>query len=332
MLTIEQIINIVNSLVDIDLKSDNYLILFYGSASTAEYRFCKKIVIKLESYSGECYILKGYIGDATSTVLERQLLFSELLREKNINTPHHYRLNSNFQYVVKGNDQNIIVTLEDFIPGHSLEISEDTISTYTLLMAKTHIVSEESSFKIGLPAKWYNFSQKNEVIRFDRFLKLRDVDYLNKHKDLFEKIVRKSKKITSIINGLMCRLPRVAVHGDFAQSNIIIDENGLQYYVIDFDQASDCNLISDFVLQSSLWIETIEVQSNDSFFKTADHLLKTYSSVRNISKTEEELAMLMYKMSRAFFYKKVKLIESNAIGAIDAYRELLEQTDNSLTI
>lgn len=332
MLTVEQIIYTVNSLLDINLKSDNYLILFYGSASTAECRSCKKIVIKLESYGGKCYILKGYTGAAASTVFERQLLFSELLRVKSINTPHHYRLNSNFQYIVNGNDQNIIISLEDFIPGNSVEITKDTISTYTVLMAKTHAVSEESSFKIGQPAKWYNFSQKNEVIRYDRFLKMRDINYINKHKGIFDKIVRKSEIITSMINELMCQLPQVAVHGDFTQSNIIIDENSLQYYVIDFDQASDCNLISDFVLQSSLWIETIDVQSNDSFFKMADYLLKTYSSVRNISKTEDELAMLMYKMSRAFFYKKVKLIESNTIGSTDAYRELLEQMDTSLTI
>lgn len=321
MLTVEQIIYTVNRLVDIDLKSNNYFILFYGSTSTAEYRFCKKIVIKLESNSGRYYILKGYIGAAASTVFERQLLFSEFLREKNINTPHHYRLNSNFQYIVIGDEQNIIVTLEDFIPGDSAEITKDTINTYTLLMAKTHIVSEESSFKIGQPARWYNFSQKNEVIRFDRFLKMRDIDCLNKHKDLFDRIVRKSEKITSMINELICRLPQVAVHGDFTQSNIIIDKNSLRYYVIDFDQASDCNLISDFVLQSSMWIETIDGQNNDSFFKMADQLMKTYSSVRNISKTEDELAMLMYKMSRAFFYKKVKLIESNTIGSIDAYTD-----------
>lgn len=332
MLTVEQIIYTVNSLVDIDLKSDNYLILFYGSASTAECRFCKKIVIKLESYGGKCYILKGYIGAAASTVFERQLLFSELLRVKNINTPHHYSLNSNFQYIVNGDDQNIIVTLEDFIPGNSVEITKDTISAYTVLMAKTHIVSEESSFKIGQPAKWYNFSQKNEVIRFDRFLKMRDINYINKHKDLFDKIVRKSEKITSMINELMCQLPQVAVHGDFTQSNIIIDENSLQYYVIDFDQASDCNLISDFVLQSSLWIERVDIQNNYNFFNMAERLLNTYCSVRSISKSEAELAMLMYKMARAFFYKRIEQIESDRIESIDAYRELLEQMDDSLTI
>ena len=332
MLIVEQIIHMINRLVDFNLKSDNYQILFYGSASTAECRSCKKMVIKLESYNEKCYILKGYMGVAASVVLEHQLLFSELLREKNINTPHHYILDSSFRYMVNDDEQNIIITLEDFISGKLVELTKDTRDKYTLLMAKTHVVSEMSSFQIGKHAKWYNYSQKNEVVRFDKFLKMRDIDYLSKHKDLFDKIVGKSEIITSMINEMICQLPQFAVHGDFSQSNIIKDENNQQYYIIDFDQASDCNLISDFVLQSSLWIETIEVQNNYSFFKMADHLLKTYGSVRSISKTEVRLAKLMYKMARAFYYKRVKLIESNGIKSIAEYRGLLEQMDDSLTI
>ena len=332
MLIVEQIIRMINRLVDFNLKSDNYQILFYGGTSTAECRSCKKIVIKLESYNEKCYILKGYFGVAASVVLERQLFFSELLREKNINTPHHYILDSSFQYVVNADEQNIIVTLEDFIPGKLVNLTKDTINMYTLLMAETHVVSEVSSFQIGRQAKWYNYSQKNEVIRFDKFLRMRDIDHLSKHKDLFDKIVRKSEIITSMINEMICQLPQVAVHGDFSQSNIIKDENNQQYYIIDFDQASDCNLISDFVLQSSLWIETIEVQNNYSFFKMADHLLKIYGSVRRTNKIEVKLAMLMYKMARAFYYKRVKLIESNTIKTIAEYREILEQMDDSLTI
>lgn len=330
MLAVEQLISMVDNLVDIGLKSDGYLILFYGNASTAEYRSCKKIVIKISSYSGKQYILKGYIGVDASEVFERQLLFSELLRENNINTPQHYKFDSNYHY--KAKDDGLIVTLEDFIDGSLVELAKETISDYAVLMAKTHVVSELSAFKTGRPAKWYNFSQKNEVIRFDKFLKMRNCGHLNKHKDLCDKIVEKSENLSGLINELICRLPQSAVHGDFSQSNIIKEGHSRQYYIIDFDQAADCNLISDFVLQSSLWIESVDVQNDYGFFRKAESLLKTYSSVRSISQTEAELAMLLYKMSRAFFYKRINLMGSNVIEASDTYRELLEQMDNCLTL
>lgn len=305
---INQIITSINCATSFQLDSNNYFIQFHGDSEIMGKRICKKIVIYTDDKKRK-YVVKAYYSKDYLETLENQMLFSELLRANGIATPKRVALGNDLIMKMNFSDKIICVTMEEYMEGNHFRLSFDSIIELTKLIAKTHLISEKNHFRVGDSTHWYNISKKNQIMRFDKFLVMKKMHHALFEKDIktYNRIEKKANDVLERINELVSNLPIYGVHGDLTEDNLIIStEKSNQILLIDFDQAGDCCLISDFVLQSSFWIELCGPISNDDFFKISNSLIEVYKSIRETSSLELGVAKLLFGMTRAFYFQRVE--------------------------
>ena len=320
--------------MNIPVFLDHYCVLQHGESMVAGNRRCEKLVLTVTSTNGNECIFKFYSIpsiDNSIQVWNRQIAFAEKLRTSGIKTPQYYQTNNKYAVAFEITNRTWCATAESYVAVDDIEITPTVLGKLAQLLAQMHLVSESNGITIGIPARWYNAASKNEIIRFDKFLRNRPPQCQPRLIRLYDKICEQGTELNHNIKRCLPMLPSLAVQGDLSMTNVFF--SGSEIGVLDFDQSGDCCFVSDLILQSVTWIELMRQNYDMAYSDALNIVLNGYRSKRNFNNIEEKLSQMLIKMTQAFNYKRVNYIAD--IGRtcdFDAarYFDELEKIENYL--
>lgn len=277
--------------------------LSQGPSSVVGNVSCNKYV-EMCDILGKYYIIKKYrdINYEYSIVNNKQIEFSSMLNNCGLWTTKNLKSSKNIYNVWYSNKRELIniQEYEEYINVHELDRLK-----WINLIAEMHYLAEKNSMKIGERACWYNAFNHNEIIRLDKLTR----DCQNNNMRHTAQLIEFGNKIYNQAFDLAFQLTEYAVHGDLVVENIMHDGKG-KYGVIDFDQAGDSILVSDFVLQASKFVDEY-LYNFDRYYQAFSEMRKIYESTRELTTLEKKMFEILVVLVYVFNYKKINCLRHN---------------------
>lgn len=266
--------------------------------------------------------------------IEKQSIFSEMMRSQGIKTPTRYQTNGTYccEYIYNNIPCN--VTVEDWCGEEIKEI--DTAIAYQIgrLMARMHIISLDLHYEIGCKTM-FSAAYENDVDAYSEFCKICEDERLN------QQIVSKIKAIRdeklAQIRDVWDTLPKAAVQGDMSINNLVYGVEDL--IIFDYNNAGDEVLVSDFILEGLLTAYEMDIQSDmgmsyrESLFSA---MMEGYLSVRKLNDAESAVVWNIYTLYHALWFSRIVYLDDSLeklVGKGDYERgnKLLEQILSDIT-
>lgn len=235
--------------------------------------------------------------------IEKQSIFSEVLRGHGIKTPIRYQINGKYcnEYIYC--DIPCVVTVEEWCGEEIAEINIETAYQIGTLMARMHKISLENKCEIGC-GTLFSAAYWNDVDAYPEFCKTCEDENLDQ--TLITKIKTLHDEKLACIRAVWDKLPRSAVQGDISINNLTYDADELT--VFDYNNAGDEVLISDLVMEGLLTAYEMDLPDGTPI-SYREHLfpslLKGYLSVRPLSDLECYAAWEIYTLYHGLWFSRV---------------------------
>ncbi len=266
-----------------------------------------KFVFGINLKDGKHLILKLFREEKDynheKTKIEKQSMFSELLRSNGIKTPKRYKNNGLYttEYMING--KICIATVEDWCGDEIREINTDIAYQIGVLMASVHTIATENNFKIGSKTL-FCAAYENDVNAYSEFCSICTNENLNK--DIVSQIQLLHNSRLEKIRSLWERLPESATQGDFSINNLSMGNDGI--IVFDYNNAGDEAMISDLILEGLLVAYEMDLPegTSESYInKLFLSVLNGYLSVRKLTDIEKEVAWDIYALYQSLWFSKI---------------------------
>lgn len=304
----EELINSANAEFGLSHKLLSYNII---SRKPTRIPLINKYIARVVLQNRDSYILKLYPSQTNSEQIlyERRCLFAECLLSNKILTTRPQKNNQSYTRQFQYAGQQWIALIEEDFGVDLVYISLDD-PKWVQLLAKTHAVSKHTCFRIGQSSSWYNIFSKNEIVRYDKFaliaLELADTKYKNQANYILSEGGALVKKALTSLS----KFDEYATQGDFSPFNLFWHDNNL--VIMDYDEAGDCALLSDLVLQCYYHAKGIlhinSKEELDSYMMLSE---KEYTSIMPLCAEEEELYWDLYQLAQIFDYREMQLLSSS---------------------
>lgn len=288
-----------------------------------------KYAVRLFLRSGDSRILKLYPVQfrAEQALYERRCLFAERLLSNRILTARPEKSAQGYTRLLQYDGQYWVALIEEDIGTDIVHISPGD-PAWIRLLAKTHAVSKKECFRIGQSSSWYNIFSKNEIVRYDKYasivLKLADTKYGSQAKY----ILSAGKVLMEKVFSLLSEFDEYATQGDFAPSNLFWRSADLG--IMDYDEAGDCTLLSDLVLQCYHYARgVLHINSKTELDACMMLSKEEYASVLPLCPEEEEVYWRIYQLAQIFDYEEMRLL-SNSFKTPDTFTKDAETVLNRM--
>lgn len=266
-----------------------------------------KLILGVTLDTGKMLVVKLLHEDddlkAECRKVERQSIFSEVMRSHGIRTPARYQSNGNYCSESSYHDHPCLVTVEDWCGDEITEITTDLAYQIGALMARMHTISLEHRCEIG-HRTLFSAAYWNDVDCFPEFCDITKDEKLDSGLVAQIKALRDEK--LERIRSVWETLPSAAVQGDISINNLVSDEDGLT--VFDYNNAGDEVLISDLVLEGLLTAYEMDLPVGVPESER-EHLfpafLSGYLSVRTLNEAERSAAWEVYTLYHGLWFTRI---------------------------
>lgn len=186
--------------------------------------------------------------------IQAQTAFSEHLRQNGIPTARFYRTADGFvmQHSIGGYD--VLITLEDFMPGEIKLVDGPLTEKIGVLLAETHNIAERDGYHVPYPVLFDPLT-RNDLFSFERFSALRP-QIPAENLPVFTHICDVYHEKLEVLMPLR-ELERYAVQGDLSDCNLFLTQNG-NIGMFDFNNCGDNVPFCDAVMQGVLVTRLME--------------------------------------------------------------------------
>lgn len=266
-----------------------------------------KLIFRVTLESGKMLVIKMLHEDddlaAELRKVEKQSIFSEVMRSHGILTPVRYLADGTYCSELVYHELPCIVSVEDWCGEEITEITTDTAYQIGELMARMHRISLENKCEIG-HRTLFSAAYWNDVDSFPEFCEIAKGEKLDQAVVAQIKALREEKlnRIRAVWEGL----PKAAVQGDVSINNLVQGGDGL--IVFDYNNAGDEVLISDLVMEGLLTAYEMELPDGtpascrEQIFPA---FLKGYLSVRTLSEAERATAWEVYTLYHGLWFTRI---------------------------
>lgn len=277
----------------------------------------KRQIIRVDFAERSPIVIK-YVSEEEhpNQLIEEQAIFSEKLRLHGIVTAKHYICEG--KYCIKRwiDDFKLDVTAEDYL-GEEVKVINETIAyKIGFLLGNMHVIAEKNDYHIK-GETLFNISTKNDVTMFDKFLRLKE--QMPEATHLFAQIEHLYLKKLNRVKDKLATQKMYATQGDVSINNLVNSKDYLG--VFDFNNAGDCYLISDAILEGILIAqEMIDEEEFTEEKATAlyDKYWSGYTEARELNSVEEEVKHDIYILAMAMWMTRIVYRENSLDSLIRA--------------
>ena len=266
-----------------------------------------KLIFRVTLDSGKMLVIKILHEDEDLAEecqkVERQSIFSEVMRSNGIRTPERYQAQGKYCNEYVYHDLPCMVTVEDWCGEEITEINTAIAFQIGELMARMHNISLANKCEIG-HRTLFSAAYWNDVDSFPEFCEITKDEQLDQAVIAQIKALREDK--LERIRAVWETLPKAAVQGDISINNLVDTENGL--IVFDYNNAGDEVLISDLVMEGLLTAYEMELpEGTPASYREQlfPELLKGYLSVRRLSEAECAAAWEVYTLYHGLWFTRI---------------------------
>lgn len=297
-----------------------------------------KLIFRITLESGKMLVIKLLHEDEDleeeCQKVEKQSIFSEVMRSHGIQTPARYHSNRKYCNESVYHDLPCVITVEDWCGEEITEINSEIAYQIGALMARMHRISLANKCEIG-HGTLFSAAHWNDVDAFPEFCEITKDERLDQAVVAQIKTLREEK--LERIRAVWETLPKAAVQGDISINNLVHAENGL--IVFDYNNAGDEVLISDLVMEGLLTAYEMELPEGapascrEQLFP---ELLKGYLSVRSLSEAECAAVWEVYTLYHGLWFTRI-VYNDDSLDALvkksdyDAANRLLKQMLSDMT-
>lgn len=270
----------------------------------------------------------------STQTLEKQAIFSELLREKGMNVPKKYQKYGHFcmPLVIDGIPLDGMV--EDYIGEPLQAFTTGLFYDYGRLLGQMHDISMKYQAHIDFSIVFQEVAEN----RTDYKMLLKDTDMGKLPKETMQAIIGLHDQKKDEIVRLWPELPRSAVQGDiYSCNNVSWTENGIGFY--DFNIAADEVLLGDLL---HLWFRTVYDISNEEEVSGWDlewcwkQYMKGYREYRKLTEKERRAFPAVYSLLGSIYMTRyvAELLRQeryeDAVRQFEEVKKLLESDGGNL--
>ena len=266
-----------------------------------------KLIFRITLESGKMLVIKILHEDEDLAEecqkVEKQSIFSEVMRSNGIRTPARYQANGKYCNEYVYHNLPCIVTAEDWCGEEITEINTAIAYQIGELMARMHNISLASKCEIG-HRTLFSAAYWNDVDSFPEFCEITKDEQLDQAVVAQIKALREEK--LARIRAVWETLPKAAVQGDISINNLVNTGDGL--IVFDYNNAGDEVLISDLVMEGLLTAYEMELpEGTPASYREQlfPELLKGYLSVRRLSEAECAAAWEVYTLYHGLWFTRI---------------------------
>ena len=276
-----------------------------------EYGYIIKIILSVLLENGKRVVIKILHEDllARREQIEKESVFSEILRKHGIPTPMRYMANGRYCNEYVYNNLPCNVTVEDWCGEELAEITTEISYKIGELMAHMHTISFDNKCELGR-GTLFSAAYKNDVDAYEEFCSICENKHLNQ--SVVAKIKELRQEKLSAIRAVWDGLPKAAVQGDMSINNLTNDSKHL--IVFDYNCSGDEVLVSDFVMEGFLIAYEMELPNgtDPSYRKQIfSAFLKGYLSIRKLSAKEADTAWDIYTLYHGLWFSRILYNENS---------------------
>lgn len=295
-----------------------------------------RLITKVSLESGKPLVVRfKNEEDVTLEIINAQSRFARLLAEHGVKTPTVYAANGQYArwYAINGYD--VIVTVEDFVPGEVRAVDAAIAEKTGGLLARMHNIAENADFHVRNDVL-FDPLKANDLFSFGDFEAQKDA-LSSLDKALYDDIVRRHEELLQRVR-VFENEPRYAVQGDISDCNLYQTEDGT-IGVFDFNRCGDNVLYYDAIMQA-IFEARLMVYAEELAGKQEEIILsaflKGYHRERPFTEQQIEVFPYLYAIVSAFWLMDIRYAENNLINSIkagksDAAHEWMEKIQKRLT-
>ena len=277
-----------------------------------------RLIIKVDLNNGQSVVVRfKNESDATLKVINEQSRFAKFLADNGIKTPALFMTNYEYARWYTINRYDVIVTVEEFVPGEIRLVSEKIAEKTGKLLAQMHNIAEAGTFHVQNGVLFDPLSE-NDLFSFQSFQEQKDFlqsvdDPL--YKDIVEEYDSLFQKICVFKNE-----PRYAVQGDISNCNLYQTADG-EVGVFDFNRCGDNVLYYDAIMQAIFvarlmdYPKEIDGNQEDVILPA---FLRGYHRERPFTDKQKDVFPYLYAMICAFWRGSIQFDEDSLCHAIEA--------------
>ncbi|MDO4387014.1 MAG: phosphotransferase [Clostridia bacterium] len=269
--------------------------------------------------------------DVTLEIINAQSRFARLLAEHGVETPTVYAANGQYARWYALNGYDVIVTVEDFVPGEVRAVDAAIAEKTGGLLARMHNIAENADFHVQNDVL-FDPLKANDLFSFEDFEAQKDV-LSSLDKALYDDITRRHEELLQRVR-VFENEPRYAVQGDISDCNLYQTDDGT-IGVFDFNRCGDNVLYYDAIMQA-IFEARLMVYAEELAGKQEEIILsaflKGYHRERPFTRQQIEVFPCLYAIVSTFWRMDVnRLINSIKTGKSDAAHEWMEKIQKRLT-
>ena len=272
-----------------------------------------KLIFRVTLESGKMLVIKILHEDEDLAQecqkVERQSIFSEIMRNHGIRTPARHRASGRYCNEFVYHNLPCLVTVEDWCGEKITEINTAIAYQIGELMARMHNISLANKCVIG-HRTLFSAAYWNDVDSFPEFCEITKDERIDQVVVAQIKALREEK--LARIRAVWETLPKAAVQGDISINNLVLGENGL--IVFDYNNAGDEVLISDLVMEGLLTAYEMDLpeESPERYREQLfPEFLKGYLSVRRLCEAECAAAWEVYTLYHGLWFTRIVYNDSS---------------------
>lgn len=276
-----------------------------------------RLIVKAELTDDRAVVIRlKNEKDVTLDIVNEQSRFAAALAEQGIETPKLYASDGQFARRYRIGGCELIVTVEDFVPGELREIDEKTAEETGSLLARMHNIAESAELHVHNEVL-FDPLRRNDLFSFEEFAKHRDF-LLGVDAELYGEIVSAHasilQKVRAFENG-----PRYAVQGDISDCNLYRRADGV-LGLFDFNRSGDNVLYYDAVMQA-LFEARLMVYAKDLADEPEPVILpaflRGYHRERAFTEAQKATFPYLYALASAFWLGDIRWNEGSLRHAVE---------------
>lgn len=260
------------------------------------------------------------------TLIEQQCIFSEKLRHYGIPVAKKYKAGQTYCISKYYEGHTYCITIENFAGTDIKNVDLHLFGQLGKLLGKMHRISESDPTEIDYSPVTNGL--KNGKAKFAKILTGLDSQVIGL--ECVRKAARMHDRLALLLRQGIDKLPHGAVHGDLGIFNNLLTNDG-QYYIIDFNLASDETYLLDMVICFYSSINKYMVCNPEKKFGVADAFTKFtdgYYSERQLNDVERVWYAIAAALFDGLYYCKAVIEKYRRTGDKECLEKLAKASDH----
>lgn len=260
-----------------------------------------RLIVRVDLADGRALVVKLLREEnVTQEGLTAQGAFSEHLRARGVDTPRRYRAGDALCLPLAVAGRQVLVTVEDFMPGEMTVVTEADVADIAALLARTHTIAEADGCHVAQPVIFDPLAE-NDLMDPEVFREL--LPRLSEPQRRQGEATLHQREALMRSLAPLARRPRYAVQGDMSNCNLYrTPAGGLGCY--DYNNCGNNTLLGDMALEAYLVCRLLDdpAPANDASDRSRLALfVAAYDAVRPLSAKDRQLLRQIAALTEGFW-------------------------------